>query len=60
MGIMQMRYWFNHAWLIKGGYGCSETNLKPRKAPPQTGHLNLREISELAGVLQCEVLLLHT
>ena len=36
----------------------SETNLKPRKAPVQTGHLSLKSLSELKGTLQCEVLLL--
>lgn len=32
-----------------------ETNLKPRKAPVQTGHLTLKSLSELKGTLQCEV-----
>jgi hypothetical protein len=36
----------------------SETNLKLRKAPVQTGHLSLKSLSELKGTLQCEVLLL--
>ncbi len=34
----------------------SETNLKPRKAPTQTGSFTLAQLSEMKGILQCEVI----